>query len=323
MAFKLLILEPANPAARRSFPYWPERLKQLIPGIEVTVCHSKEDAMKVIEEVDAAFGDIEPDLFAHAKKLRWIASPLANPNPGYFHQALIDSEVVVTNTRGIYNDHIGHHIMAFMLAFARGFQVYFRQQAAHRYAGGAPTIHLPGATAIVVGVGGVGAEAGRLCNEFGMTVIGLDPRTPEPPKGFAELHQPEALNEVLPRGDFVIITVPLTPETQGMFARQQFQLMKSSAVLINIGRGATVVLNDLVEALQNKEIAGAGLDVFEVEPLPQDHPLWDMPNVIITPHVALTGPYLENRRTDLFLENCARFAKGEPLLNVVDKAKWF
>ena len=324
MGFKLLILDSANPEARRSYDWWPERLKQAVPGIEVHVCHSVGEAMGVIAEVDAAFGNIAPEIFARAEKLRWIASPLANPTAGYFHRALIDSDVVVTNTRGIYDDHISAHIMSFVLAFARGLHVYVphqlqRQWMDPRY----QTIHLPESTAVIVGVGGVGAETARLCSEFGMTVIGVDPRTPEPPPGVAELHRPEALDDVLPRGDFVIITVPQTPETQGMFARGQFRLMKRGAFLINIGRGSTVKLDDLVAALQAGELAGAGLDVFETEPLPEGHPLWTMPGILITPHVALTGPYLDDRRTELFVENCVRFDKGMPLQNVVDKARWF
>ena len=139
----------------------------------------------------------------------------------------------------------------------------------------------------------------------------------------AELHRPEALLEVLPRADFVLVTVPETPETQGMFTRMQFQAMKETAFFINIGRGATTVLDDLVKALRLGEIAGAGLDVFQVEPLPPGHPLWTTPGMLITPHVAGVGPYLDDRRTELFVDNCKRFNEGRPLRNVVDKANWF
>tara|TARA_B110000196_G_C20755670_1_gene479750 strand:- start:10 stop:480 length:471 start_codon:yes stop_codon:yes gene_type:complete len=156
-----------------------------------------------------------------------------------------------------------------------------------------------------------------------MTVIGVDSRAAGPTPGVSEIHRPEALDDVLPRGDFVIVTVPETPETQGMFAKEQFRRMKSDAFFINIGRGATVFLDDLADAVQEGQIAGAGLDVFEVEPLPSDHPLWSTPGVLITPHVAGRGPYLEDRRTELFVENCRLFNEGKPLKNVVDKAHWF
>ena len=326
MGFRLLILPPKTSPGRDTSAYgedWPERLKSAIPDIHVDVCRSVGEAMEVIGEADAAFGNIAPELLERADKLRWIFCPQAGPPAGYYHQALIDSDVVVTNTREIYNDHISAHIMAFVLAFARGLHLYIPQQLQRSWRPQRQVIHLPDSTAVIVGVGGIGGETARLCAEFGITVLGIDPRRPEPPSGVAELHRPEALSEVLPRGDFVISTVPETPETQGMFAAEQFRLMKNVAYFINIGRGATVVLNDLTAALQRGHVAGAGLDVFQVEPLPADHPLWTLPGVLITPHVAGTGPYLPERRAELFIDNCMRFNEGRPLRNVVDKAHWF
>ena len=166
-----------------------------------------------------------------------------------------------------------------------------------------------------------------MCAAFGMTVIGVDARRSDAladvPWGVAELHRPDALDEVLPRGDFVIVTVPETPETQGMFGAEEFRLMKDSAFFINVGRGATVVLDDLVAALHGGEIAGAGMDVFEIEPLPADHPLWTAPGVLITPHTAGAGPYLRERQSEIFIDNCIRFSEGRSLRNVVDKGNWF
>ncbi len=317
MGFKLVICPPNYQ------DHWPERLREEIPDIDVQVCPTVGEAMEVIGDADAAFGDVAPELLERAHNLKWIACPQAGPRAGYYHKSLIESDVVVTNTREIYNDHISAHIMSLLLAFARGLQVYLPQQAAGVWRQGYETVYLPEATAVVVGVGGIGGETARLCAEFGMTVLGVDPRLPEPTQGVSELYQPGDLLTVLPRGDFVVVTVPETPETQGMFGGAQFLAMKNSSFFINIGRGATVILNDLVDALTTGEIAGAGLDVFQIEPLPAGHPLWSMPNVIITPHVAGNGPYLDDRRTDLFIDNCKRFNEGRELRNVVDKANWF
>ena len=326
MGFRLLILTQAPPG-QQGVAYhgeeWSRRIKEIIPDITIDVCPSVKEAMEHIEEADAALGNIVPELFDRAKKLRWIACPQAGPPAGYYHQALIESDVVVTNTRGIFNDHIGAHIMALVLAFARGLHKYIPQQLQQHWRPGHETVYLPGATAVIVGVGGIGGEAAKLCSEFGMTVIGVDPRRREAPPGVTELHRSESLLDVLPRGDFNIVTVPETPETQGMFGAEQFQAMKRSAYFINVGRGATVLLDDLSAALERGEIAGAGLDVFQVEPLPSDHPLWKMPGVLITPHVAAAGPHLNERRTELLLDNCVRFNEGRPLRNVVDKAHWF
>jgi phosphoglycerate dehydrogenase-like enzyme len=184
-------------------------------------------------------------------------------------------------------------------------------------------IHLPEATALIVGVGGIGSETARLCAAFGMQVIGVDARRADAPAGMAELHRPEALDALLPRADFVILTVPHTPATEGFMHRARFQRMKRGAFFINIGRGMTTRLDDLVAALRAGEIAGAGLDVFEREPLPPEHPLWTMPGVLITPHTAGFGPYLDDRRLEILLDNCRRFGDGQPLRNVVDKAAWF
>ena len=323
MGFKLLIMRPQGHDQTYVAEDWSVRLRQAILDIEVAVCSSVGEAMETIGDADAAFGDILPELFERAKSLKWIACPQAGPQAGYYHQALIDSDVVVTNVREIYNDHIASHIMSLVLAFAKGLQVYIPRQLRQEWRPDYEPIYLPDSTAVIVGVGGIGAETARLCAEFGMTVIGVDPRRPEPPRGVSELHRPDALRDVLPRGDFVIVTVPETPETQGMFASAQFTLMKPSAFFINIGRGATVILDDLVGALDSGQIVGAALDVFQVEPLPADHPLWTAPGVLITPHVAGRGPFLDDRRTELFIDNCVRFNEGRRLRNIVDKARWF
>ena len=323
MGFRLLLYPPGRGEDSMVGEEWPEKLRQAVPEIDVQVAGSLGEAMEMIGDVDAAFGDIVPELFERAHNLRWIACPQAGPRAGYYHRDLISSEVIVTNTREIYNDHISAHIMSFVLAFARGLHVHIPNQLHGNWGPGCDTVHLPEATALIVGVGGIGAETARLCAEFGMTVLAVDPRVNLSPKGVAELHGPEALGVLLPRADFIILTVPETPETQRMFGSDQFKLMKNNSVLINIGRGAVVVLDDLVEALESGEIGGAALDVFEVEPLPSGHPLWTMSNVIITPHVAGTGPYLQERRTELFIENCIRFNEGRELNNVVDKDNWF
>jgi phosphoglycerate dehydrogenase-like enzyme len=238
----------------------------------------------------------------------------------------VSHPVVVTNFREIYNDHIGAHIMAFLLAFARGLHRYWPRQSHRRWQPeplDTGVVHLPEATALIVGVGGIGAETARLAAAFGIRVIGVDARRGDAPPGVAELHGPEALDALLPRADFVILTVPHTPETEGLMHRARFRLMKPTAFFINIGRGMTTRLGDLVEALRAGEIAGAGLDVFEQEPLPPAHPLWTMPGVLITPHTAGYGPYLDERRFEILLDNCRRFVAGEPLRNAVDKARWF
>jgi phosphoglycerate dehydrogenase-like enzyme len=184
-------------------------------------------------------------------------------------------------------------------------------------------VPLPGSTALIVGLGGIGAETARLLAAFGVQVLAVDARRTEKPDSVTELRGPEALDALLPRADFVILTVPHTPATEGFFNAAKFRLMKRSAFFINIGRGMTTKLDDLVAALDAKEIAGAALDVYEQEPLPAEHPLWTMANVLLTPHMAGYGPHLNERRFQIIQDNCRAFANGQTLRNIVDKANWF
>ncbi len=316
------MLPPHTPTTRA----WATRVAKTLPELSVVVAEDPEQAAKVAGDAEAMFGTLPSGLLARAARLRWLQAPQAAPPAGYYYPELIAHPVVVTNFREIYNDHIGAHIMAFVLAFARGLHAYLPQQLRRQWAP-APldsgVIHLPESTALIVGLGGIGAEAARLAAAFGMRVIGVDARRREAPPGVAELHGPDALDTLLPRADFVIVTVPHTPQTEGFMQRARFQRMKGSAFFINIGRGMTTRLDDLVQALRAGEIAGAGLDVFEQEPLPADHPLWTMPGVLLTPHTAGYGPYLDERRFEILLDNCRRFLAGQPLRNVVDKARWF
>lgn len=322
MAFKFVFLPPQRNTARE----WAASLERAVPEARVVVAETEEDASREIPDADAAFGTLPAEMLARAGKLRWLQAPAAAPPAGYYYPELVQHPVVITNFREIYNDHIAAHIMAFVLAFARGLHIYIPQQLRKEWKP-APSDsgvdHLPEATALILGVGGIGAETARLCAAFGMRVVGIDARREDMPEGIAEMHQPDALDSLLPDADFVIMTVPHTPQTEGMMHAGRFSLMKSSAFLINIGRGMTVKLDDLTEALCTREIAGAGLDVFEIEPLPTDHPLWEAPNVLLTPHTAGYGPYLDDRRLEIIIENAHHFADGEPLRNVVDKANWF
>jgi phosphoglycerate dehydrogenase-like enzyme len=318
----LLMLPPQEPKTRD----WAARIKAAVPALEVVVAEDEATARATLARADCGFGTLSPALLTHATRLRWLQAPQAAPPAGYYYPALAQHPVVVTNFREIYNDHIGAHIMAFVLAFARDLHRYLPQQARREWKP-APldtgVMHLPEATALIVGVGGIGSEAARLAAAFGMKVIGVDARRTDPPPGVAELHPPGALDALLPQADFVILTVPHTPATEGFMNRARFQKMKRTAFFINIGRGKTTRLDDLVAALRAGEVAGAGLDVFEEEPLPADHPLWTTPGVLITPHTAGFGPYLDERRFEILLDNCRRFIAGRPLRNIVDKSAWF
>ena len=304
---------------------WARRLTADVPGIDVVVAEDEAAAAQAIADADAAYGWVAPDLLPKAARLRWLQNPFAGPFPGYYYQALIDHPVVVTNPRGIYSDHISQHILMFMLALGRGLPYWFAAQQEGRWNKQARRrgyVNLGAATVLVNGVGGIGAQTASLCAAIGARVLGIDPR-PERDSP-AEMFGTEMLDELLPEADFVVTTVPHTPETEFMWNAERFRRMKPSAYFINIGRGMTAKLDDLTAALADGEIAGAGLDVFEIEPLPDGHPLWTMENVLITPHVAVAdADDIPERRYQLLADNASRFLAGRPLRNAVDKARWY
>ncbi len=321
MQFKFLFLPPQSDRTRDM----AAQLADDVPEARVVIAETEDDAKREIVDAQAAFGTLAPAVLGEAKELTWLQAPAAAPTAGYYTPELIAHPVTVTNMRGIFNDRIPTHIMAYVLSFARGLHVYAQQQreALWRPHDASSVVYLPRATALIVGVGNIGAETARLCAAFGMRVIGVDARRQEAPEGVAALHPPEALDSLLPEADFVILTIPHTPRTAGLFDAARFARMKRTAYFINIGRGMTTKLDALNDALRSGTIAGAGIDVYEIEPLPKDHPLWTAPNTILTPHVADRGPDLDPARVAVLTENARRFAAGQPLTNVVDKASWF
>ena len=327
-------------------PVEPERLGQItaIAGpMAVVNADDEAHALHHMPDADAFFGKITPRVLAVASRLRWVQAPTASLEH-YLFPELVSHACVLTNMRGLFSDVIADQVMGYVICFARNLHVYVLQAAAGRWApvGGeaarvnfasGPALvsdmdrahrHLADMTLGIVGLGAIGREVARRAAAFGMRVIAVDPRPMDPPPEVAALWPVEELPQLLGQSDFVVIAAPHTPQSAAMFHRLQFRQMKRDAYLINIGRGAIVVLDDLVAALEGGEIAGAALDVFETEPLPPDHALWRMPGrVILTPHVAGYSPCIAGRHLEALLDNVRRFVRGEPLCNVVDKEKWY
>ena len=317
------VFMPPQDDERRMFA---ARLADTMADYDVASPETDEEALEQIRDADAAYGWVPPDALNAAEKLSWVQNAEAGPFYGYYYPEIIEHPLTMSNPRGIYFDHISHHILMFLLALSRGLHWYMDAQRRGEWdkeARKSPYIDLAGAVALINGVGGIGHETARLCSELGMEVIGIEPRR-EFELPYVEFHTPEELDDVLPRADFVITTVPHTPETEFTFNAARFSLMKNTAYFINIGRGMVCKIDDLADAVESGEIAGAGLDVFEQEPLPSDHKLWGLPNVIMTPHVAVKDAgNIPDRRFEIILENARRFAAGEELYNVVDKSRWY
>ncbi len=327
-------------------PVEPERLaaiRSAAPGLQVVNATDGAAALAAMPDADAFFGKITPELLAASRRLRWVQSPTASLEH-YLFDDLVRHACVLTNMRGLFSDIIADQVMGYVIVFARNFQHYFLHQAVRHWEpmGGEEArvgfatgpgvvtaidrshLHLADCTLGVVGLGSIGREVARRAKAFGMRVVAVDPNRADRPAEVEELWPPDELDRLLMTSDFVVIAAPHTPVTAKMFRRPQFQKMKPTAYVINVGRGAILALDDLVAALQEDEIAGAGLDVFETEPLPAEHPLWGMADrVVITPHVAGYSPRIAERHLALLLDNVKRFVAGQPLRNVVDKERWY
>ena len=302
---------------------WADAVATDVPEMRVLVGEIGADPRPLLAEADAVFGMLTPELLAAAPHLRWLQAPAAAPPPAFFFPELVAHPVVVTNLRGVYRDNLANHIMAFVLAFARALPRYTAAQARaewNRDLDDIGILDLGATTMLLIGAGEVGAATAERARAFGIRIIGVDSFPERVRADVDELHHVDELDQLLPHADWVVMTVPHTPVTEGMMNASRFALMKRSAYIINIGRGETVRLDDLNHAITTGSIAGAAIDVSELEPLPHDHPLWRAPNVIITPHVAGFGSDTDAKRQAVIVENARHFVRGEPLRYVIDKS---
>jgi phosphoglycerate dehydrogenase-like enzyme len=274
-----------------------------------------------------------------APNLRWVQLMSAGANHAV-DLPLVDQDVVLTTTSGIHAINIAELVMAMMLAWGHRLLPLMEYQRRAEWPEDRTDLFLPqelrGATAGIVGYGSIGREVGRLAQAFGMRVLAYDESEDTIDHGYAvpgigdkdgvfpeRWYRPGQLGEMLPQCDYVVLALPLTTDSRGMFGRDELQAIKPDAFLVNIGRGGVVDEPVLVQALQEGWIAGAGLDVFAEEPLPASSPLWAMENVILSPHIAGATPHYHERAAEVFAENLVRYVAGRPLLNQVDTDKGY
>ncbi len=249
--------------------------------------------------------------------LKWVHTVSAGVEHA-LDDVLRAAPVTLTNARGVFDLPIAETVVTYMLMIVKQMPVFMAQQRAHRWKKQSLR-EIAGLTVGIVGLGSIGAEIARLCNVLGMRVLATRRRPEEGAPHVERLFPPEQLEVLLAQVDFAVLAVPLTAETRGMIGETQLRALHPDAWLINIARGAIIDEPALMRALQNGQLAGAALDVFSHEPLPADSPLWDMENVIITPHNSWSTPHLEEREAALFLDNLERYVRGEALRHVVDK----
>jgi phosphoglycerate dehydrogenase-like enzyme len=296
-------------------------LESAAPGIELVQCRSEDEAIAHAPGAQACYGFISQRLIRAGKSLKWVQQPSAGVEHLIEIPELVESNIVLTNMQRAYGPEIADQALAYLLAFTRSLTHFVRSQPSQAWNARQPGVvfdELLDKTLVVIGLGGIGSEIARRAAAFGMRVLATDPKVWERPLFVDELHKPDAFHSLLPRAHVVASAVPLTKATRKMIGAREFAMMKPGVILINVSRGGVVDTDALVSALDSKQVAAAGLDVSDPEPLPKGHPLWSR-NVIITPHTAGQSPGGEKRRHEVFRENLRRFASGESLLNVVDK----
>jgi len=330
----------AAPSFDKTLPHADEEHIRLIgdvsPKIEVTDASAlvtaglrgddsgKEKLDRILATADVVFGLVLPkDLLLRAPRLKWLQMMSAGVDR-LRDTDIWRSNVIITGVSGIHADPIGEFVLGFMLMFAKDMARCFSMKQHRQWQRYRPSL-LRGKTVGIVGLGHIGREVARLSKSFGMTVIatGRSVRQTRRARNVDLLLPQAQMKEMLERSDYVVLSVPLTPETRHIIGHEELSSMKRGARIINIGRGELIDEEALIRALDEGRIAGAGLDVTAIEPLPEGSRLWDMENVILSPHVSGGMEDYMSRATELFCDNIRRYLEGRRLRNIIDRKKGY
>ena len=310
-----------------SDPQMLQELNSVAPAKVRIVPVTSQNVMSEIVDADAFVGSITPEEVRAGKKLKWVHVMSAGVERVLFLSGgndLRDSDIVLTNNKIVQGPEIADHAMAMLLALSRDLLTFWGNKQNETWQGRPYRgIELSGRTGVVIGMGGIGNQIAARAFGFGMTVIGVDPEDKPFSPFVKKVVKPDQLDAVLPEADVVFISAPHTQQSHKMVGPKEFELMKRGSYFIAVSRGGVYDMNGLVKALDEKRLAGAGVDVMDPEPLPKGHPLWKFQNAIITPHIAGRSDKDHGRMVGTAVENLGRFLDGRPLVNVVDKKKGY
>ena len=297
---------------------WLNHYRAVSPRIAPLAAETDEDLMREVVDAEVVLGRPSREAFLAAECLKWVQS-IGVGFETMLYPEMVEGDVVITNTSGAFDPVMGEHAMALILGYTRTIAAHERNRPVRKWVREIPALQIHGKTACVLGLGSIGRSVAARLSAFGVHVIAVDAQAAVPPEGVERVVPPDRMLEAVSEADIVVVALPLTDRTRGLVNAGFFERMRDSALLVNIARGPIVVESDLIEALRSGTIAGAGLDVFEEEPLPESSPLWDMPNVVLTPHSASACPENDEDLRRIFCENLRRYVEEEPLLNIVDK----
>lgn len=303
-----------------------ESLVSEFTDVDFVFVSSDEDQAREIEDADALMGTPNREVFRAARRLRWMHCPGTGIDKLTAIPEVVDSDVVLTNARGPHAAPMADHVIGMCLAFAHRTNEMVLDQRARRWDTSKydrSFVEMEGSSMGIVGLGGIGSAVAQRAAAFGMEIHAVDKHPFPAPAGVSAVWGLDRLDDLMAMSDWLVITAPYTPDSRGMIGAEHLALMKPTARVIIISRGGVVDEDALYDTLANGRIAGAGIDAFEVEPLPPDSRWWDLDNVIISPHAsALTVEMWEGRR-EIFRENLRRFLANEPFLYVCDKTAGF
>lgn len=297
-----------------------ERFLLAAPQVSFTFKEPEEVTASHLENAEILIGRIPPALCPRAVNARWFQAQAAGPD-SYLAPGILPPQVVITSAVGAYGQAVSEHLLAMTLCLIKRLHTYRDSQHLHRWESQGQVSSLRGATVLVIGLGDIGDSYARLCAALGARVLGVRRTRAEVPDHMAGIFDPDHLDQVLPQADVVCLCLPHSPQTAGLMNGDRLARMKPGAVLLNGGRGTAIQTDALIPLLESGRLKGVGLDVTDPEPLPPDHPLWDMPGALITPHISglFHLPQTLDHLMDLTLDNLDRYLTGRPLKNVVPR----
>ena len=309
---RILVVIPLNEEEK-------EKLQSKMPEAEYIFIFTEEITDELVKGADIIIGNVPPQYIKGSKKLKWLQLNSAGTD-GYCEAGVIPEGAYLTNATGAYGLAISEHMLGLVLEIKKKLNLYYRNQMEHIWKDEGNVTSIEGSTTLVVGLGDIGGDFARKMKALGSYTIGIKRTKGEKPEYIDELYTMEDLDALLPKADIVALSLPGTKDTYHLFNKDKFNLMKKDAIIINVGRGNCICIEDLCDALEKRIISGAGLDVTEPEPLPAEHRLWDAPGVVITPHISgfFHLPETLRRIVNISIENLEHFKKQEPLKNIVN-----
>ncbi len=296
-----------------------EKLEKAGKGCHFTYSTPQDVTEEMVERADIIIGNVPVGKLHAPKGLRLLQLNSAGAD-NFIKPGVLDANTVLTNATGAYSKAVAEHTFAMMLMLQKKLHLYRDAQLRSEWTDEGTVTSITDATVLVVGLGDIGLHFARMAKALGAYTIGVKRNSGECPEGVDELYTTEELDQVLPRADVIVSFLPGTAATYHIYTRERFELMKESAIFLNSGRGNAAASDVLYEALLNHQIAAAGIDVTEPEPLPSDHPLWKLPNLMITPHISgqYHLPETFERIVDIAAYNLSACLEGRPLKNIVD-----